>query len=132
MRFVYDDGGRMNYFRAANVNDCVVRSIAIVTGRDYKQVYDEMRRLVGYTPRNGVYPKDVKKAMKHFGGEWVACMKVGEGCKVHLANGEVPMHDKIVCNLSKHVVAVINGVIHDTYDSSRNGTRCVYGYWKFS
>jgi len=24
---------------------------------------------------------------------------------------------------------VVNGVIHDTYDDQRSGTRCVYGYW---
>jgi|SRR5262245_25045412 len=27
------------------------------------------------------------------------------------------------------VVAVIDGVIHDTHDCSRDGTRCVYGYF---
>lgn len=35
-------------------------------------------------------------------------------------------------NRRKHVCAVINGVIHDTFDSSREGSRCVYGYWKFN
>jgi hypothetical protein len=25
--------------------------------------------------------------------------------------------------------AVIDGIIHDTYDPSRNGTRCVYAYF---
>ena len=25
---------------------------------------------------------------------------------------------------------MIDGVIHDTYDPTRGGTRCVYGYWK--
>ena len=131
LRFIYDDGGRTMYFKAANVNDCVVRSIAIATGNDYKSVYNETKRLLGYSPRNGVYHHDVKKVMKHFGGEWVACMKVGKGCTAHLVENEIPMRSRIVCNLSKHVVAVINGVMHDTYDSSRNGTRCVYGYWKF-
>ncbi len=24
---------------------------------------------------------------------------------------------------------MIDGVVHDTYDCTRNGTRCVYGYW---
>lgn len=132
LKFVYDDGGRKKYFKAANVNDCVVRAISIALSRDYKQVYDETRKLIGYTPRNGVYPHDVKKVMKHFGGTWNACMKVGKGCTVHLIENEIPMQSRIVCNLSKHVVAVINGVIHDTYDSSRNGSRCVYGYWKFN
>lgn len=132
LKFVYDDGGRIKYFKAANVNDCVVRSIAIATGRNYKQVYDETRHLVGYTPRNGVYQKDVKRVMQHFGGSWVSCMQFGEGCKAHLTDNEIPMRGNVVCSLSKHVVAVVNGVMHDTYDSSRNGTRCVYGYWVFN
>ena len=36
---------------------------------------------------------------------------------------------RIICNLSRHYAAVIDGVLHDTYDSTRNGNRCVYGYW---
>jgi hypothetical protein len=32
--------------------------------------------------------------------------------------------------VSRHAVAVIDGVIHDTYDCSRGGKRCVYGYWR--
>jgi hypothetical protein len=28
----------------------------------------------------------------------------------------------------KPTAAVIDGIVHDTYDPSRNGTRCVYGY----
>jgi len=31
--------------------------------------------------------------------------------------------------LFKHTTAVIDGIIHDTYDPSRAGTRCVYGYF---
>ena len=69
--------------------------------------------------------------MKHFGGVWVPLSGIGTGCKAHLVANEIPMSGKIICNLSKHVTAVIDGVNYDTYDSSRNGTRCVYGYWKF-
>ena len=32
-------------------------------------------------------------------------------------------------DLSRHMCAVIDGVIHDTYDPSRDGTRAVYGYY---
>jgi len=31
--------------------------------------------------------------------------------------------------LSRHLTTVIDGVIYDTYDPSREGTRCVYGYY---
>ena len=30
----------------------------------------------------------------------------------------------------KHIISEVkDGVLYDTYDCSRNGTRCVYGYW---
>ncbi len=32
-------------------------------------------------------------------------------------------------NQPRHYTAVIDGVINDTHDPSREGTRCVYGYW---
>ena len=36
---------------------------------------------------------------------------------------------RIIVRLSKHYTCLIDGIIHDTHDPSRNGTRCVYGYW---
>lgn len=30
---------------------------------------------------------------------------------------------------SKHLTCVKDRVLYDTYDCSRDGTRCVYGYW---
>jgi len=55
-------------------------------------------------------------------------MSIGSGCKVHLDGNELP-EGRLVASLSKHVAAVIDGVINDTYDCSREGTRCVYGYY---
>jgi hypothetical protein len=132
MRIKYNDGGRSKYFTAEGVGDCVTRAIAIVTQRDYKEVYKEITKLVGYTPRNGVRHKDTKKCMEHFGGKWTPLMTIGSGCKAHLTDNEIPMQGRIICKCSKHVVAVVDGVINDTYDSSRGGSRCVYGYWKFN
>ena len=58
-------------------------------------------------------------------------MGIGTGCKVHLRKDELPM-GRIIVALSKHYAAVIDGVVHDTHDPSRSGTRCVYGYWRLS
>jgi len=55
-------------------------------------------------------------------------MSIGSGTKVHLRAEDLPT-GRIVVQASKHVVAVIDGVMHDTHDPSRDGTRCVYGYW---
>jgi hypothetical protein len=56
-------------------------------------------------------------------------MQIGNGYKVHLKNEELPA-DRLVDSLSKHSAAVIDGVLHDIYDCTRDGTRCVYGYYK--
>ena len=131
MKYQFNDGGRSKYFSGNNVGDCVTRSIAIATGRDYKEVYGELHKFLGYSPRNGIKYDDIKKSVAHFGGSWVRVMKIGSGCKVHLKEGEIPMTGTIICRLSGHLCCVKDGVLLDTYDSSRNGTRCVYGFWKF-
>ena len=139
MRFVYDDGGRSKYFRAEKVGDCGVRAICNATGLDYKEVYDEINRLarkerVGVrkqgisSARNGVYKQTMDKFMKSIGWQWVPCMTIGSGCKVHLRSDELPKGN-LVLSLSKHWSCVKDGVLYDTYDCSREGTRCVYGYW---
>ena len=53
---------------------------------------------------------------------------IGSGCRVHLRAEELPP-GRLIVSVSRHLVAVIDGVIHDTLDCSRNGSRCVYGYY---
>ena len=140
MEWVYDDGGRSRYFKAENVGDCVCRAIAIATNKDYKEVYDDINRMAKAeragkrkrgtsSARNGVYKSTIKKLMKKYGWEWVPTMQIGQGCKVHMRAEELPS-GPLVVSLSKHSAAVIDGVLHDTYDCTRGGTRCVYGYYR--
>lgn len=130
MEYVYNDGGRSQYFKAEGVGDCVCRAIAIVTEKDYKEVYNTIKEITDENPRNGLSKEATKKVCEYYGGKWVATMKIGSGCKVHLSKDELP-DGRLICNLSRHVTCVIDGVIYDTYDCSRDGKRCVYGYWKF-
>ena len=131
IEFKYNDGGRSKYYAAEGVKDCVTRAIAIATARDYKEVYDLISGVLGYSPRNGIKTRHVHKVMALFGGVWVPRMQIGSGCKCHLRANEIPMTGRIVCNVSKHVCAVVDGVLNDTHDCSRRGERCVYGYWVF-
>lgn len=139
MEFVFDDGGRAEAGYKGYASDCVCRAIAIATERPYQEVYDlinefgkcerkSKRRSGKSTARTGVYKPTIRKIMEHYGWKWTPTMAIGQGCKVHLRDGELPM-GRLVVNLSKHSVAVIDGVIHDTYDCSRDGSRCVYGYY---
>ena len=130
MKFIYNDGGRSKYFKAANVGDCAVRAIAIATGIDYKQVYNDLKKLNGgKSCRNGTPKKVDKKYLTQLGWVWVPTMQIGQGCKVHLEADELPSGTLIV-SVSGHLTCVKDGVLYDTYDCTRGGNRCVYGYWK--
>lgn len=68
------------------------------------------------------------KFMEAHGFTWVPTMGIGTGAKVHLRADELP-GGVVLARVSKHFATLIDGVIHDTLDPSRDGTRCVYGYW---
>ena len=136
----FDDGGRADAGFKGTAGDCACRAIAIATQHPYHEVYDLLNAYAKgehkgkkkksiSNARTGVYRSCIDKVMEHYGWTWVPTMRVGEGCKVHLRAEELPK-GRLVVRVSKHVVAVIDGVIHDTYDSTRDGTRCVYGYYK--
>lgn len=138
--YIYDDGGRAAAGFKGTTGDCVCRAISIATERPYKEVYDLINELAKSertgkrkrgksSARTGVYKDTIRKVMERLGWEWVPTMQIGSGCKVHLDAEELPA-GRLVVNVSKHCTAVIDGVVHDIYDPSRDGTRCVYGYYK--
>ena len=137
----------------------MARAIAIAAELPYAQVYDRLARGTGAqraskrikkrpaSARNGVNTKRkwFKDYMRELGFEWTPTMLIGQGCRVHLTEGELPP-GRLVVAVSKHYTAVIDGVIHDTHDPQRapettywygeagttastSGGRCVYGYW---
>jgi hypothetical protein len=128
MKFVYSDGGRSKYFKASNVGDCAIRAVCNATGKDYKEVYNEFKKLNnGQSCRNGT-PKNVdKKYLKNIGWIWHPInRKNGESC--HLCSEDLPK-GILVVQVSQHLTCVKDGVLYDTYDCSRGETRGVYGYW---
>lgn len=138
--FQLDDGGRRAAGYKGAAGDCVVRAIAIATARPYQEIYDLVnsaavhertgKRKRGISnARTGVYKVSIKRIMKHLGWIWTPTMQIGSGCTVHLRADELPS-GRLVVSVSKHLTAVIDGVIHDTHDCSRRGKRCVYGYWQ--
>ena len=132
MRHVYDDGGRRAAGYTGHTGDCVARAIAIVTSLPYAQIYHDLACGAGAqrksrrtkkqarSARNGIYVKRkwFKDYMRELGFVWVPTMQIGQGCKVHLTDGELPP-GRLIVALSRHYTAVIDGVIHDTYDPQR-------------
>jgi len=155
MQFVYDDGGRAAAGFKGKTGDCCARAIAIATGKPYQEVYNALnefakrertgkRKRSVSNARTGVYTTTARKYLASIGWYWLSKMDIGTGCTCHLNAAELPK-GRIIVRLSKHYAAVIDGVLHDTYDSSATGDigetingvatwrkapdRCVYGYW---
>lgn len=144
--FIYNDGGREEAGYKGRAGDCVCRAVTIASGRPYREVYERLaegngsqRRAKGAakkrarSARNGVSVKRkwFKDYMRELGFSWTPTMAIGSGCTVHVRPDELPS-GRLVLALSNHYAAFIDGELHDTYDSSRDGSRCVYGYWSLS
>lgn len=129
--FRFDDGGRAAAGYKGKSGDCVVRAIAIATGHPYQEIHDLVNHAATYertgkrkrgksNARTGVYRSSISRVMKSLGWMWTPTMQIGSGCTVHLRAGELPP-GRLVVSVSKHLTAVIDGVIHDTHDCSRRG-----------
>lgn len=137
--YTYNDGGRAAAGFKGEARDCVVRAIAIATETPYQDVYRTLQAACkAEAPRagqkrsgarTGVHKATYKAFLRALGWVWTPTMAIGQGCKVHLRADELPP-GRLIVRCSRHLVAVIDGVIHDTHDSSRGGTRCVYGFWR--
>ena len=169
MKWKFNDGGRSASGRKGFTGDCVCRAVAIATGEPYGKVYDliacgvaaerktKHRGASGkQTASRGVHVrrKWFRDYMRSLGFKYTPTMGIGTGCRVHLAEGELPM-GRLIVQVSGHYTAVIDGVIHDLFDPQRethvieadtgrelrsgewrnvNGIcriarRCVYGFW---
>lgn len=140
MSFAYNDGGRKAAGYEGKTGDCVVRAIAIAAELPYQKVYDDLNDLAKSertgkrkrgvsNSRTGVYKNTIKKYMNRLGWIWVPTMQIGSGCKVHLTAPELPS-GRLVVSVSRHLTAMIDGIVHDNHDPARDGKRCVYGYFK--
>jgi hypothetical protein len=141
-----DDGGRQAAGFVGETGNCVTRAITIATELPYKQVYDDLFALTrayadehgdrvsdyiafnGASPRGGVFRKVFEPYLLRSGWTWTPTMRIGSGCQMHRRPDELPS-GRLVVSLSRHLVAVIDGVVHDIHDCTRGGRRCVYGYY---
>lgn len=144
--WIYNDGGRVDAgYKPAKARDCAVRAIAIATQKPYDEIWHDLyvvmkdvplmskqqARIASekkYEPDSGVFHQHLAHYLKSKSWKWVPTMSIGSGCKTHLKASELPA-GRIICRVTRHFVAVVDGIIQDTHDCSRGGTRCVYGYY---
>jgi hypothetical protein len=156
-RFVKDDGGRRHSGLARSagrkdkVGDCVARAIAIATGIPYAEVHKELtvrkvrhiyaggdndradkwiRRRGGvrrFDPDHGVRDEAYGPYLEELGWSFTST----KGKKVRLRADELPK-GRLIVSTGGHLVAVIDHVIHDTFDCGGAGRVGVKGYWQQS
>ena len=159
-KYEYDDGGRKDAGWDGTGGDCVVRAVAIATGRPYQEVYDRCAEgnhsgkrgqpfLNGKHYRNrtrgqrtalhGISTKEkwFQDYMKELGFEYV----LAPYGQVHVRSDSLPQQGSLILSLERHYAAYVDGVLRDTWDSAtiagrgrkhrKDGiTRCVWGYWQ--
>ena len=147
----YDDGGRKAAGFRGTTGDCACRALAIAWGKPYREVYDRLNEFIrdrephyrgklavaratgrGSSARTGVHKRVFDEFMDSIDAMWTPLMGIGTGCRVHVKASELPPEGRYVLKLSRHFAAWVDGVLRDAYDCSRDGTRCVYGYWRLA
>ena len=128
MRFIYNDGGRSKAGYKGNAHDCVVRAFAIAMGVDYKTMYNEIARrnklVTGKkSARNGVAHAVSREYLREHGWVWCKAPQFS-GRKARCCDLPDGM---LIAKQANHLVAVADGVPHDTFESS---SKMVYGYCK--
>src|SRR5262245_26937870 len=152
--FVEDDGGRSRsqVARAArrkkSTGDCAARAITIATGKNYDEVHDALTLhslrqtysapsdnayakwnrgkggVCAFDPDHGCSEEAVGSYLKSFGWKFTST----KDQKVRLRADELP-RGRLIVSISRHLVAVIDGVIHDTFNCGKAGRAQVKGYW---
>lgn len=127
MSYIYSDGGRT----AAGMKtqtDCGIRAMAIACDIPYTEARKVLKevskngKLGSAAIARGIYKEDMEAALKKYGFVRKSAPKLdGRKARYH----DLPK-GRIVAHMAKHFVAVIDGQLYDTWDSTG---KMVYDYW---
>lgn len=145
MQHVFNDGGREAAGYKGHAGDCVCRAIAIAGQLSYQDVYNLLaegnasqrrtkhskKSTAGVrTAARGINTKRkwFKELMADLGATWHPTCQIGLGAA---PISSLPTEGRLMVAFRRHYAAVIDGVLHDTWDATYGYDRVVYGYWKF-
>lgn len=122
------DAGRSTSKRAKQKNDCTVRALATARGLPYDDAYDLLAAAGRKCGRGFAFSKWINEQ------PWAKkisfpAVKGKRRMNPATFSQQFP-HGRFVCQVAKHVFAVIDGVVHDTHASRPD--RCIYTAWAIS
>ena len=103
-----------------HIDDCVIRSISILTGRKWEDVFEELSDLasdVGYMFENVPFVEDYLD--KRYPRECHYSKTLKEFVEEH-------PRGKYAVTMDGHITAVIDGVVYDTFNPLNRIIRCVW------
>lgn len=106
--------------RNNNIDDCVIRSLSVLTDRSWREVYDELSYLSG---NEGLMFDRVEFVEDYLDNRYPRechfSKTIGEFAR------EYP-YGRYAITMNGHITAVINGEIIDTFDPSDRIMRCAW------
>ncbi len=127
-KFVWSDGGRAASGFVGLAGDCVVRSIAIASGRSYRDVYKEIGEASLKSPRNGV-PLDIVTKYMH-SQNWQLQDFAGM-CFVPflLPKGAVVVSLYKSEHRCRHLTCLVDQTVYDTWNPADDGNYKIDCLW---
>lgn len=130
-KWIWHDGGRAGAGFVGSTGDCVVRAIAIATGKEYREVYDAIYSAAGASPRLGVASLYSDKLLADWGFERVRCVTPNKLNFMDDIPGIVvlrfgPTGNRRMCG---HIATMVDGTIYDTWDPQLEDDYVVESYW---
>ena len=132
MKYIKDHGGREKYtrcrFNKDNTGDCVIRAIAIATGKDYREVRDalfELAREMWVMPST----TDCYEAYLTSLG-WERHSPLKDGNRKVLVKDFPIKTGAVIIHTCKHLTTIVDGEIHDTWDTSGSAANSYYTCFK--
>ncbi len=131
-----NDGGRADAGFKGSTGDCVTRAIAIATGENYRRVYNDLAALscemtggLKRSARGGVGTAISHKYLLDRGWQLMLA-ESGE----YFTSETIPMARTLIVVLHRHLAAVVDGRVCDTWDSrqsnrTKSGANRLLGYY---
>lgn len=126
--YKFSDGGQSESGLKGN-RYCGPRAVSIATGIGFSKACDLLKehsqKGVKGSKRisTGVFKDDMNSALKSLGWTWTPAPKLS-GRKARAS--DLPS-GTYIARMARHYAAVIDGVVHDSWNSSN---KMVYGYWR--
>ena len=127
MKYTFNDGGRGEHYKGLT-GDCVTRAITIATKLPYDVVYNALFNIARNWKGNSKLAKSIRLnpsprngCFKQVSSEFLKGLNIGEVRMKVKVNDPMFYKGRYIVYVRRHFLAIIDGVVNDTWDSRKTG-----------